>query len=281
MPDLCNICGKPLSEHRDGLACRKACSVGGCEKPVKRHDTMCSMHRARLTRTGRLDRPGIVERIMRRSRREGACLLWKGNAVGIGYGRIRHDGQYVLAHRAIYAAHHGPIPEGMCVCHTCDHPACVEIAHLFIGTHEENMADMMQKGRGVFVSGTRHWCARLTEDDVARIRECTDTSKSLAAELGVSRCAINDIRSGRTWNRRALTAAERQLALYRTDPAAVSVAIMRGDLATPIAVAEGERERARLTAERDALALKLAEMADALKAGAAAMLETQEKGEPK
>jgi len=59
------------------------------------------------------------------------------------------------AHRWAYKVSVGPIPAGLLVCHRCDVPKCVRPDHLFVGTHMDNMRDMVAKGRQRAATGPR------------------------------------------------------------------------------------------------------------------------------
>lgn len=76
----------------------------------------------------------------------GGCWLWQG-AKRNGYGRIRRGRGFVAAHRLVYEVVNGRVAKGL-VCHRCDVPACVNPAHLFLGTAKDNTQDMVAKGRG-------------------------------------------------------------------------------------------------------------------------------------
>ena len=133
------------------------CIVNGCNKAQKKNDyKYCSMHRARLSRTGRLDIKTTAERIEEKSIpvTESGCWLWVGHISKDGYGRLRVAGKKELAHRASYRAFIGEIPDTLLVCHKCDNPSCVNPNHLFIGTHQDNMNDKVAKGRQL--SGQQH-----------------------------------------------------------------------------------------------------------------------------
>lgn len=77
---------------------------------------------------------------------ESGCIEW-GMSATKGRGKVSLNGRKVYVHRAMWEQVNGPIPSGMLACHACDNPLCVSPAHIFIGTHADNMRDMVEKGR--------------------------------------------------------------------------------------------------------------------------------------
>lgn len=72
----------------------------------------------------------LTGRVAAKTRREGDCLIWTG-ATSKGRPMMNVDGNTTTAQRAVYEAHHGPIPEGQRVYGTCSNaPACVALHHL-------------------------------------------------------------------------------------------------------------------------------------------------------
>ena len=77
----------------------------------------------------------------------GPCMVWNGHRNVHNYGQKRIKGRMWLLHRYAWQWANGPIPEGMCVCHACDNPPCVNPDHLWLGTQLENIRDRERKGR--------------------------------------------------------------------------------------------------------------------------------------
>lgn len=139
------------------------------------------------------------------------CWLWTGSISKAGYGVIGANGKGIYTHRFIYEHFKGTIPDGMFVCHTCDNPACCNPAHLWLGTHKENMRDMARKERAVY---QRHpekaprgeqvtQFVKLTAQDVREIRRRNALGGvsylDLAQQYGVDRTNIGCIVRRVSW----------------------------------------------------------------------------------
>jgi len=136
----------------------------------------------------------LAERFWRKVEKSDGCWLWKGGRLPIGYGKIREGGvhgKHLLAHRVAWVLSHGAIPDGMCVLHRCDVRACVNPAHLFLGTLADNSADMVAKGRQC--RGIKNPRNVLSEDDVLSIidwRADGISANHIAASFGISRATV-------------------------------------------------------------------------------------------
>jgi hypothetical protein len=127
------------------------------------------------------------------------CWLWTAYRNSAGYGTIKSGRTMEFAHRLAYEFYVGPIPPGLYVMHRCDNPSCANPDHLVLGSQLDNIRDMEGKGRARHINGERLPAAKLTEDDVRAIRESAESDDGLAPRFGVSKFAIRDVRSGRTW----------------------------------------------------------------------------------
>jgi hypothetical protein len=134
------------------------------------------------------------------------CWLWRGSIKPRnGYGHFRDGKKDFNAHRLAYELTYGPIPAGLEVMHTCDAPACVNPAHLKLGTHDENMQDCKRKGR--YAKGESAYHAKLTEEQVRYIRANyrktgprKGNGKELSEKFNISRTVIYQIAAGETWS---------------------------------------------------------------------------------
>ena len=129
---------------------------------------------------------------------ESGCWIWTKATSSAGYGQIYKDGRVQYAHRLSYEMHFGEIPKGLMVCHKCDNPACINPAHLFIGTNADNMADMVKKDRSNR-KGESNPANKLTKEQVLSIRQDSRTTQAIANDYGVVRHTIGDIKRGKIW----------------------------------------------------------------------------------
>jgi hypothetical protein len=134
------------------------------------------------------------------SPREG-CWIWRGDLNNRGYGKVmyRSGPRRVSrgAHQLSYEMFKGPIPDDLCVLHTCDQKPCIQPVHLYIGTNGKNTQDALERGQHPI--GERHGRTPLLEADVRMIRASDESHAELGRRYGVTPQSIAAIRYGKTW----------------------------------------------------------------------------------
>ncbi len=123
------------------------------------------------------------------------CWYWQAGVDDCGYGTMRwiNDNKMDKAHRIAWMLTNGAIPEGLEVCHTCDNPPCCNPRHLFLGTHVDNIRDMIAKGRLVTPRGEQHGEAKFSDAQIAEMREAYkqgESPVSIEKRFGVSHSHI-------------------------------------------------------------------------------------------
>lgn len=179
----------------------------------------------------KVDKNGPVHPILKTR-----CWVWTagvfhedhGGSYGQFYGFLE-----TRAHRVAYILSHNnkPIPKELMVLHRCDNTLCVRPGHLFLGTHQDNMRDMVNKGRSAsgdrasfrvhpesrpfgnkngsrkhperLKRGEDHPSAKLTEAIVRKIRQRYATGgisqESLGMIYGVGQNTISAVILRQTW----------------------------------------------------------------------------------
>ena len=145
-----------------------------------------------------------AERFWSKVNKTESCWLWTACCKQFGYGCFSVSrSKWILAHRASWIFTNGPIPEGQLILHKCDNPPCVNPSHLFLGTHADNVADKMNKGRyyrGQAPKGIDNPASKLTESQVTIIRASAMPQEDLAYAFGVSQTTISRIQLRKNWS---------------------------------------------------------------------------------
>lgn len=163
--------------------------------------------------------------------KSGDCWIWTASKIGRGYGQVKFNYKHLRSHRVSWELTYGPIPKGLFVLHKCDNPACVNPDHLELGTHKENMRQMVERERSPkgernarvmyperyptgdshysrlqperMARGEKHGNSKLTADNIRHIRQVYSAGEStyeqLAHVYGVSITCIWNIVTRKTW----------------------------------------------------------------------------------
>lgn len=186
------------------------CTIDTCEKPAWAKG-LCPMHLRRLRVHGD---PNYTTRIPNGeklrwltasvSEETEDCIIWPFKVGNHGYGTLNYDKSYMLAHHVVLILHNRSLPIGLEETrHTCDNKRCVNNRHLIVGTPKDNAQDRVKAG--TTNPGSKRRNAKLTEDDVIKIREtpeywgvCTALAKKYEVSVGL----ISSIRrmDQKRWN---------------------------------------------------------------------------------
>lgn len=141
-----------------------------------------------------------LKRFWKKVDKSGDCWLWTAYKKKGGYGTFNVEGTMITAHRFSWQIHFGGIPEGMNVLHKCDTPACIRPEHLFLGTQQDNIDDMVEKGRQQ--KGEKHGNAKLDEEIVLCIRKYYPmfTQKKLGEFFNVGQNTISKVVLFQLWS---------------------------------------------------------------------------------
>ena len=181
------------------------CSVLGCKKTKGSSKGLCDAHYQRIRKRGTTDllpKPIIEERFYSKVEfKEGSdCHWWTGSISADGYAQFCDEkGKTCRSSRFIYDRKIKR-PGKLFVLHKCDNPRCVNVDHLFLGTHKENMRDMSEKGRAC--RGQDQRLAKLKPEDVLEIRRLAKNGErniDLAELFSVSTAQISAITTRRQW----------------------------------------------------------------------------------
>jgi len=132
------------------------------------------------------------------------CWIWTAanNKKKEPYGLFNLKGKTERAHRVAYEMEHGRLQEDVQVLHHCDNTLCVRPSHLFLGDHDLNMRDKVEKGRQARTRGEEHPGHKLTEEQVYEIlvrNAAGETQETLGRAFGVRQTSISNIVRGYKW----------------------------------------------------------------------------------
>lgn len=150
-------------------------------------------------------RTPLADRFWSNVHKTDGCWLWTGTYQR--YGVISRPGRQngrVYAHRLSWEIHNGEVPEGLSVCHTCDNTKCVNPKHLFLGTHNDNMKDCLDKGRHIcqrpgWRPKPNSKIDRETAEEIRRRVASGEPQKSCSVDYGIAQCTVSQIVNYKLW----------------------------------------------------------------------------------
>lgn len=130
---------------------------------------------------------------------ETGCIEWTRYVGENGYGTVKHRKKQYTAHRFAWMHKHGPVPNGMVICHKCDNRKCINVDHLFIGTTLDNVRDKIAKGRLRVAEGEASGTSKLTANQIEQIVMDRRSQRKIAQDYGVSQSTISMVKTRKVW----------------------------------------------------------------------------------
>ena len=139
-----------------------------------------------------------MDRFWSKVNKTSTCWEWTSALNHSGYGHFTLDKKVRRAHRvsAYLAGLITDLSDKRCVLHRCDNRKCVNPDHLFVGSQEQNLLDMRNKGRH---ANGEQVASKLTKADVVAIRADTRPHTQIAADYDVTYSYISMIQTRKRW----------------------------------------------------------------------------------
>jgi len=141
------------------------------------------------------------DRFFNKVKKTPGCWEWIAAKTACGYGKFAKDGGFILANRWVWEFHNKKKLGKLHALHKCHNPGCVRPDHIYAGTHQDNMRDMVRAGRLSDRVGEKNPNAKLTIGDIEAIRALQGLNQKKVAEW--FDCSVENIRriwSRKTWN---------------------------------------------------------------------------------
>ena len=125
-------------------------------------------------------------------REEDECWEWMGAKISTGYGHFHLNGKNtkISAHRLMYILTYGNIIGNLIVRHKCDNHGCVNPNHLILGTNQDNVNDMVERGRnGANLDNVDSRLVLL----VHKLQIIGMTKRGIAKKLGLTKSLVDSM----------------------------------------------------------------------------------------
>jgi len=114
------------------------------------------------------------------------------------YPAFKRNGKRLKISHYMFEKFKGEIPTNKILRHTCNNSMCINPDHLILGTHKDNMEDMVKSGHSL--KGENHHNSKLTLQKIKEIiQNKISTTKELAQKYNISGRQIRYIKAGKRW----------------------------------------------------------------------------------